>query len=86
MTYDVPVAVADASAITLSGTEVEVTAMNMKIRISFGDLLGETEYTLTVGKGAVVSRTGNLPAEALTLTFTTGEDQDAPYVPGEPGD
>ena len=86
VTYDVPVAVADASAITLSGTEVEVTAMNMKIRILFGDLLGETEYTLTVGKGAVVSRTGNLPAEALTLTFTTGEDRDAPYVPGEPGD
>ena len=85
--YDVPVTIGDASAIELTGMDVEVSTANMQVRIAFGKLTGNTEYTLTLADGAVVSRSGNVPAAPLVLTFTTGEDPDAPpYIPGEPGD
>ena len=85
--YDIPVAIGDVSAVGLTGMDVEVSTANMQVRIVFGKLAGNTGYTLTLGEGAVVSRSGNVPAAPLVLTFTTGEDpDDPPYVPGEPGD
>ena len=85
--YDIPVSIADESAISLSDTETTVSATNLRVRISFDRLNGETEYILDVKNGAVVSRNGNVPAEGFTVSFTTAEDTEIPpYTPEEPGE
>ncbi len=97
LTYDIPVSVADASGVTLSGTTVSVSAQNLRVVVSFGTLAYDTEYTLKVSKGAFVSNTGGECA-SVSLTFTTEEDPngggngngngngDGGYTPGTPGD
>ncbi len=85
-TYDVPVTLKNSSLVTMSGTTVTAVAQNLRLNVTFGTLEYDTEYTLTIGSGAVVSTSGGVAADAVTLSFTTEEDPDAlPYTPGTPG-
>ena len=85
--YDQAVDLADASAITLDGVQIEVLGMNVRLGIDYPELEYSTDYTLTVPEGTVISREGAVPAEVLTLTFSTEADPDTPpFEPGVPGD
>ncbi|MCD8209190.1 MAG: Ig-like domain-containing protein [Bacteroidales bacterium] len=95
-TYDIPIAVGDASLISMSGTTVTATAQNLRLVVSFGTLEYGTQYTLSLRSGAVVSSSSKTAATATSVTFTTVEkgnsgsdepDEDEPtYTPGTPGD
>ena len=84
--YDIPVSVADAGKISLTGMEITATATNLKLNIVFGTLEYGKEYVLTVGEGAVVSKSGNAAAPELVLSFKTMDNPNPPYTPETPGD
>ncbi len=100
-TYDIPVTLGDSSLISLDGIQVSASAQNLRFVVSFGTLEQGTEYTLTLGEGAVVAKNGGESAEAVSISFTTEggssateepstddsqQDDENTYTPGTPGD
>lgn len=84
--FDLPVKVQNASAITMSGAELKISGMNLKVRISYEVLEYAKTYTLHLPSEAVVSQNGNVPIKSFSLSFTTEPKPDSPpFNPGTPG-
>jgi len=81
LTYSMGIKVADASGITLTDTQIEVSAANTRLRITVPELTKGKEYTLSVASGAVVSYSDGTAAKAYTLSFTTEKEQEGPVQP-----
>ncbi len=84
--YSLPVKLAENHGITLGSAAVTAIVDNKTLKITFGELEADKDYTLTIPAGAVVNSTDNSPAAAYSVSFKTkGGEVEVPITIDVPG-
>ena len=72
-TYSQPIQLVDPSLITLDGASVSPWVKGAQLHMEVEGLKGESRYTLTIPKGAIVDVNGQQLPDFKMLFFTSGE-------------
>ncbi len=73
--YSQPITLLDASKIRLTECSVESEVAGATLRMEISGLRGESQYTLTIGKGALEDRNGQ-QLEDFAVTFNTSGERE----------